>query len=82
LVRTPLPGEGGSYTAEAGEVDGGERICEQQWLAMRFPAIWKQRNSFGRSSDRVSETTKQRGFRRDEDLAKVQEAFRIAGMPE
>jgi adenylate cyclase len=33
-------------------------------------------------SDRVSETRKRGGFRSDNDLAKIQEAYRLAGMPE
>ena len=33
-------------------------------------------------SDRVSETRKRLGYRRDQDLAKIQEAYRLAGMPE
>jgi adenylate cyclase len=33
-------------------------------------------------TDRVSETRKRAPFRRDQDLAKLQEAFRLAGMPE
>ena len=33
-------------------------------------------------SDRVSETRKRGGYRRDQDVAKLQEAYRIAGMPE
>ena len=33
-------------------------------------------------SDRVSETRKRAPFRRDQDLAKLQEAYRLAGMPE
>jgi tetratricopeptide (TPR) repeat protein len=33
-------------------------------------------------SDRVSETRKRGNYRRDQDVAKLQEAYRIAGMPE
>jgi TolB-like protein/class 3 adenylate cyclase len=33
-------------------------------------------------SDRVSETRKRLPLRRDQDLAKIQEAYRLAGMPE
>jgi adenylate cyclase len=33
-------------------------------------------------SDRVSETGKRTPFRREQDIAKLQEAYRIAGMPE
>jgi TolB-like protein/class 3 adenylate cyclase len=33
-------------------------------------------------SDRVSGTPKRLGYRRDQDLAKIQEAYRLAGMPE
>ena len=33
-------------------------------------------------SDRVSETRKRAPFRRDQDLEKLQEAYRLAGMPE
>jgi adenylate cyclase len=33
-------------------------------------------------SDRVSETRKRFPLRRDQDLAKIQEAYRLAGMPE
>jgi adenylate cyclase len=33
-------------------------------------------------SDRVSETRKRMPLRRDQDLAKIQEAYRLAGMPE
>jgi TolB-like protein/class 3 adenylate cyclase len=33
-------------------------------------------------TDRVSETRKRAPFRRDQDLAKLQEAYRLAGMPE
>jgi adenylate cyclase len=33
-------------------------------------------------SDRVSETSKRLGWRRDQDLVKLQEAYRLAGMPE
>jgi hypothetical protein len=33
-------------------------------------------------SDRVSETKKRLAYRRDQDLTKLQEAYRIAGMPE
>jgi tetratricopeptide (TPR) repeat protein len=33
-------------------------------------------------SDRVSETRKRSPYRRDQDVAKLQEAYRIAGMPE
>jgi tetratricopeptide (TPR) repeat protein len=33
-------------------------------------------------SDRISETTKRTPFRRDQYLVKLQEAYRLAGMPE
>lgn len=33
-------------------------------------------------TDRVSETKKRTAYRRDQDVAKLQEAYRIAGMPE
>jgi adenylate cyclase len=43
--------------------------------------LWQQAALLS-PSDRVSETRKRAPFRRDQDLAKLQEAYRLAGMPE
>jgi TolB-like protein/class 3 adenylate cyclase/Tfp pilus assembly protein PilF len=43
--------------------------------------VWRQVALLS-PSDRVSETRKRAAFRRDQDLAKIQEAYRLAGMPE
>jgi adenylate cyclase len=43
--------------------------------------LWQQVALFS-PSDRVSETRKRFPLRRDQDLAKIQEAYRLAGMPE
>ena len=43
--------------------------------------LWRQLALLS-PSDRVSETRKRGGYRRDVDLMKIQEAYRLAGMPE
>jgi adenylate cyclase len=54
--------------ALSGNVDAAQRLWRQ--VALLSP------------SDRVSETSKRLRFRRDQDLAKLREAYRLAGMPE
>jgi adenylate cyclase len=54
--------------ALGGKIEAARRLWEQ--AALLSP------------SDRVSETRKRERYRRDEDLAKIQEAYRLAGMPE
>ena len=44
-------------------------------------SLWQQLAVLS-PTDRVSETGKRAPFRRDQDVAKLQEAYRIAGMPE
>jgi adenylate cyclase len=51
-----------------GNTEAAQSLCRQ--LAVLSP------------TDRVSETRKRSPYRREQDLAKLQEAYRIAGMPE
>jgi tetratricopeptide (TPR) repeat protein len=44
-------------------------------------SLWRQLAVLS-PSDRVAETRKRGNYRRDQDVAKLQEAYRIAGMPE
>jgi adenylate cyclase len=44
-------------------------------------SLWRQLAVIS-PTDRVSETRKRTPYRRDQDVAKFQEAYRIAGMPE
>jgi adenylate cyclase len=54
--------------ALSGNIEAARRLWEQ--TALLSP------------SDRVSETRKRFPLRRDQDLEKLQEAYRLAGMPE
>jgi adenylate cyclase len=54
--------------ALSGNIEAAQKLWRQ--LALISP------------SDRVSETRKRAPYRRDKDLAKLQEAYRLAGMPE
>jgi adenylate cyclase len=54
--------------ALSGNIEAAQKLWRQ--LALLSP------------TDRVSETRKRAPFRRDKDLAKLQEAYRLAGMPE
>ena len=54
--------------ALGGNIEAARKLWQQ--LALLSP------------SDRVSETRKRLGYRRDQDLMKLQEAYRLAGMPE
>jgi TolB-like protein/class 3 adenylate cyclase/tetratricopeptide (TPR) repeat protein len=54
--------------ALSGNIEAAQKLWRQ--LALLSP------------TDRVSETRKRAPFRRDQDLAKLQEAYRLAGMPE
>jgi tetratricopeptide (TPR) repeat protein len=54
--------------ALAGNIEAAQKLWRQ--VAVLSP------------SDRVSETRKRMSYRRDEDVVKLQEAYRIAGMPE
>jgi adenylate cyclase len=44
--------------------------------------LWRQEAALLSPSDRVSGPRKRGRYRRDQDLAKLQEAYRLAGMPE
>jgi adenylate cyclase len=54
--------------ARSGNIEAAQKVWRQ--LALLSP------------TDRVSETRKRGGYWRDQDLAKLQEAYRLAGMPE
>ena len=54
--------------ALSGNIEAAQKLWQQ--VALLSP------------SDRVSETRKRLGYRREQDLAKLQEAYRLAGMPE